>query len=221
MTFDRMSARARVAIVVVSFVLAGIVGFVDAASSAFIAFSIFYLIPIFLASWFGSRALGLLVVVTCGFAGFAADAWTFTPLGVQGAYAYANLGLRLILFGLVCVLFSRLHDAMRREQELVKRERQATDREREAAERLQELNEMQDRLIRSVVTEAHEPLGDIYARVVTLGFDMPNLSMGESREVLNEIADASRRLSELVNTLLREDGGAPIKPGATTRTGLG
>jgi K+-sensing histidine kinase KdpD len=121
----------------------------------------------------------------------------------------------------VCVLFSRLHDAMRREQELVKRERQATDREREAAERLQELNEMQDRLIRSVVTEAHEPLGDIYARVVTLGFDMPNLSMGESREVLNEIADASRRLSELVNTLLREDGGAPIKPGATTRTGLG
>jgi signal transduction histidine kinase len=221
MFFDRMSLRTRVAIVSASFMLAGVVGFIDAASSAYIAFSIFYLVPIFLASWVGTRTLGILVVVTCGFAGFAADAWTFTPLGVHGAYAYANLGLRLILFGLVCVLFSRLHAAMRREQELVKRERKATDREREAAERLQELNEMQDRLIRSVVTEAHEPLGEIYARVVTLGFDMPNLSMGESREVLNEIADASRRLSELVNTLLGEHGDAPTRPGVAAGPELG
>jgi K+-sensing histidine kinase KdpD len=76
-------------------------------------------------------------------------------------------------------------------------------------------------LIRSVVTEAHEPLGDIYARVVTLGFDMPNLSMGESREVLKEIADASRRLSELVNTLLGEDGDAPTRPGVAAGPELG
>jgi signal transduction histidine kinase len=205
MTFDRMSPRARVAIVCASFVLACVVGVVDAASSVFIAFSIFYLIPIFLAAWFGNRVLGLLVAVTSGIAGLAADSWAFSSLGVHGAYTFVNLGLRLILFGLVAVLFSSLHDSMKREQDLVRGEREAADREREAAEHLHELNEMKDRLMRSVVTESHEPLGDIYARVVTLGFDMPTLSMGESREVLNEIADASRRLSELVNSLLQED----------------
>lgn len=219
MFLDRISGRVRVAIVAASFVLAGVVGLVDAASSAYIAFSIFYVIPIFLAAWFGNRVVGVLVVVTCGFAGFAADAWTLGSLGLQGAYAYANLGLRLMLFGLVCVLFSRLHEAMRREQGLVKREREATDREREAAVRLQELNEMQDRLMRSVVTKAHEPLGDIYARVVALGFDMPNLSMGQSREVLNEIADASRRLSHLVDTLLQEEDGASAEPEISARPG--
>jgi K+-sensing histidine kinase KdpD len=93
---------------------------------------------------------------------------------------------------------------MKREQDLVQRERGAADRERAAAERLHELNEMKDRLMHSVATDSREPLADIYARVVTLGFDMPRLSVGESREVLNEIADASRRLSELV-TLLQQN----------------
>lgn len=213
MGVDRLSSKARVAIVVASFVLAGVVGFVDAASSAYVAFSIFYLIPIFLAAWFGSRVLGMLVAATCGLAGFAADVWTLHALGVQGAYAFVNLALRVMLFGLVSVLFSRLHDTMRREQELVRREREAADREREASDRLKELNEMQNRLMRSVVTDSREPLGDIYARVVTLGFDMHKLSMDESREVLNEIADASRRLSELVGTLLQEDHAAPTEPG--------
>jgi K+-sensing histidine kinase KdpD len=205
MTFDRVSPRARVAIICASFLLACMVGVVDAATSAYIAFSIFYLVPIFLVAWFGNRVLGVLVAVTCGLAGFAADSWTFGSLGVHGLYAYANLGLRIVLFGVVAVLFSYLHDSMRREKELVKREQEAADLERDASKRLQELNEMKDRLMRSVVTDAHEPLGDIYARIVTLGFDMPKLSLSESREVLNEIADASRRLSELVNTLLLED----------------
>lgn len=217
MTFDRVSPRARVAIVCASFALAWMVGVVDAASSAYIAFSIFYLIPIFLATWFGNRVVGVLVAVTCGLAGFAADSWTFGSLGVHGAYAYVNFSLRLILFGLVAVLFSSLYDSMRREQEVVRRERGAADREREASERLQELNEMKDRLMRSVVTDAREPLGDIYARVVTLGFDMPTLSMSESREVLNEIADASRRLAELVNTLLQEDRAAEAAAGRGIR----
>jgi K+-sensing histidine kinase KdpD len=213
MVSDRMSSRARVAIVAASFVLACAVGLVDAASSAYIAFSIFYLIPIFLAAWFGRRVLGILVAVTCALAGFAADSWTLNALDVHGGYAFANLCLRLMLFTLVAVLFSRLHDAMRREQELVTREREAADREREASERLQELNEMQVRLMRSVVTDAREPLGDIYARVVALGFDMHQHNMGDSAEILNEIADASRRLSELVETLQQEDRPSTPEPG--------
>lgn len=215
MLFERMSSKGRWAIVSASFVVAGFVGLLDAASSAYIAFSIFYTIPIFLAAWFGNRVVAIVVAVVCGLSGFAADAWTLDSLGVHQAYAFVNLALRLSLFGLVSILFCRLHDTLVRETELAAREREAADREREAAERLQDLNEMKDRLMRSVVADAREPLGDIYARVVTLGFDMPRLTMGESREVLNEIADANRRLSELVNTLLDEQrvADAPAEPG--------
>ena len=66
--------------------------------------------------------------------------------------------------------------------------------------------------MRSVAIGAREPLGDIYARVVTLGFDMHKLSLGESREVLGEIAEASRRLSDLVNTLSNK---APLDKSST------
>ncbi len=171
--------------------------------------------PIFLAAWFGNRVVAVLVAVTCGLSGFAADIWTLDVLGVPQAYAFVNVGLRLILFGVVSILFSHLHDTLVRGTELAAREREAADREREAAERLQDLNEMKDRLMRSVVADAREPLGDIYARVVTLGFDMPRLTMGESREVLNKIADANRRLSALVDTLLDEQraAGTPAEPG--------
>ena len=123
MNVDRISLRARVAIVAAAFVLACVVGFIDAASSAYIAFSIFYLIPIFVAAWIGNRLLGILVAVTCGLVGFVADAWTLDALGVHGAYAYANLGLRLVLFSLVSILVSRHHDTIRREKALTIRER--------------------------------------------------------------------------------------------------
>lgn len=196
------------AIIVGSFVLAAVVGVLDEVSSAFIAFSIFYMIPVYLASWFGNRTLGIVVAAWCAIIGFVADLSSLDALGVDPVYAVANLGLRLILFGSTAIVVSRLRVAMLHEKEASRREREAAEREHEAAERLADLNAMKDQLMRSVVSDAREPLGDIYARVVSLGFDMPKLTMGESQEALYEIADASRRLSELVNTLLEESRAA-------------
>src|SRR4029077_6245268 len=82
------------------------------------------------------------------------------------------------------------------------REQHLAELERAAAARLQELNDIKDALMRSVIVGAREPLGDIYARIVTLGFDLPTLSVAETRAVLAEIADASRRLSALVDNLV-------------------
>jgi signal transduction histidine kinase len=192
------STRSRVLIIGAAFLLVGIVGFVDVLSSVYIAFSIFYLVPIFLAAWYADETSAICVAVAAGFAGLLADLLTLQDLSVDPTYAFANLALRLVLFISVAIVLARFRVAIGREQEVA-------EREREASERLEELNQMKDRLMRSVVMEAREPLADIYARVVTLGFDMPNLTTGQSREVLNEIADASRRLSELVNTLLDEE----------------
>ena len=62
---------------------------------------------------------------------------------------------------------------------------------------------------------AREPLGDIYARIVTLGFDLPTLSVTETRAVLGEIADASRRLSAVVNNLVPDPSALPPTNGST------
>ena len=115
-------------------------------------------------------------------------------------FAIVNLGCRLLLFVLIATLVSRLKETRDREQHLA-------ELEHEAAERLQELNDIKDALMRSVIVGAREPLGDIYARIVTLGFDLPTLSVNETRAVLAEIADASRRLSTLVNNLIPDENG--------------
>jgi Domain of unknown function (DUF4118) len=177
-------------------VLVAIVAFVDSRASE-IAFSIFYVVPIVIAAWYGDRVTGLAIAVASGLGGLAAD---LVSLDHHLAFTLVNLGCRLLLFVLIATLVSRLKETRDREQHLA-------ELEHEAAERLQELNDIKDALMRSVIIGAREPLGDIYARIVTLGFDLPTLSVTETRAVLAEIADASRRLAEIVNNLIPEENG--------------
>ena len=195
---DRLTGTTRrVALTFGCLALVGVVAFVDARVS-FIAFSVFYVVPIALAAWYGDRTSGLILAFAAGLGGLAAD---LSSLGVHHpALAFVNLGCRLLLFVLIALLISRSKETRDREQHLA-------ELEHEAAERLQELNDIKDALMRSVIIGAREPLGDIYARIVTLGFDLPTLSVTETRAVLAEIADASRRLSTLVNNLIPEENG--------------
>ena len=153
--------------------------------------------PIAIAAWYGDRVTGLLLAVSAGLGGLVAD---LVSLDHHLFFTLVNLGCRLVLFVLIAALVSRLKETRDREQHLA-------ELEHEAAERLQELNDIKDALMRSVIVGAREPLGDIYARIVTLGFDLPTLSVTETRAVLAEIADASRRLSTLVNNLIPDENG--------------
>ena len=206
MKVDQLSFRTRATLVALSFVLVGIVGYIDGATSAHIAFSIFYVIPVCLAAWCGNRVTGLLAAVTSALAGLAADV---LGAGAAPVYTYVNLVCRLVLFVLAALLVSRNKEMMGREQAVAAREH-------DAATRLQELNDVKDELMRSVAMDARVPLGDIYARIVTLGFDMTTLTTSETREVLNEVADASRRLSALVDNLLPADRIQPSEPAHET-----
>ena len=186
----------RVALTLGCLALVAIVAFVDSRASE-IAFSIFYVVPIVIAAWYGDRVTGLVVAVASGLGGLLAD---LVSLDHHLFFTLVNLVCRLVLFVLIAALVSRLKETREREQHLA-------ELEHEAAERLQELNDIKDALMRSVIVGAREPLGDIYARIVTLGFDLPTLSVAETRAVLAEIADASRRLSTLVNNLIPEENG--------------
>lgn len=184
--------------------LVAIVAYTDYRSSFYIAFSIFYIVPSALAAWYGDRMTGIVVAVVSGLGGFAADVWASSA---HHLFAWMNMGLRLVLFLLVALMISRIKETREREHRLAELEREAT-------QRLQELNDMKDALMRSVIVGAREPLGDIYARIVTLGFDLPTLSVSETRVVLNEIADASRRLSTMVNSLVPDKSAVPPANGS-------
>ncbi|MGZ5295740.1 MAG: hypothetical protein ACXWEG_09750 [Actinomycetota bacterium] len=204
MKADRLTGNTRrAALALGCLALVATVAYLDGLTSAFIAFSIFYVVPIVIAAWYGDRTIGFVVAVASALGGLAADIWS---IDVRTIYALTNLGCRLLLFILITTMISRLKQTRDREQRLAELEREAT-------RRLQELNDMKDALMRSVIVDAREPLGDIYARIVMLGFDLPTLSVSETRVVLNEIADASRRLSTMVNSLV-PDGEAPPTNGS-------
>jgi signal transduction histidine kinase len=205
MDADQLTGTSRrVALALGCLALVALVAFLDGLTSAFIAFSIFYVVPIVIAAWFGNRTIGLVVAVASALGGLSADIWS---IDVQTVYAVTNLGCRLLLFMLITTMISRLKQTRDREQRLAELEREAT-------QRLQELNDMKDALMRSVIVDAREPLGDIYARIVTLGFDLPTLSVSETRVVLSEIADASRRLSSMVNSLVPDKSALPPANGS-------
>jgi hypothetical protein len=206
METDRsMSTTQRVAFTFGCLALVALVAYLDWLSTSYIAFSVFYVVPIAVAAWYGDRTLALVVAVACGLGGLIAD---LSAPDAHLGFALVNLCCRLVLFSLVATLISRARSTRDREQRL-------SELEREATQRLQELNDMKDELMRSVIVGAREPLGDIYARIVTLGFDLPTLSVTETRAVLAEIADASRRLSALVNHLVPDATVFPPANGST------
>jgi signal transduction histidine kinase len=185
--------RRRVLIAAGAFALIGLVGLVDGQVSG-LAFSPFYLIPVCLVTWFVARAAGVVAAAAASALGLGVEIWWGkSALG----YAYANAGLRLALLTVAALILGRLQQAL-------SRERRVADLEREAAA-------LRAQLMRSVAQDAREPLGQIYANVVDLGFEMSD-SGASSRAVLHEIASASTRLTELVDTLLLEDEELSISP---------
>jgi K+-sensing histidine kinase KdpD len=164
--------------------LIALVGVVDGRSSAYVAFSIFYILPIAAVSWVIGRGAGFVAAAASVAAGFIADLTTIhAPVG----YAFWNLGNRIILFGVIAVLVARLQQALAKEHELVERER--------------ELNDLKSDLMRRVAEDSREPLGEMYAKLVNLAFDADDMSNEQIRTMLAEVANASTRLSSLVSTL--------------------
>jgi hypothetical protein len=173
-----------------------LVGYVDGRSSAYVAFSIFYVIPIAAVTWVAGVRSGALAVLASVVAGFASDVLTIhAPIG----YAVWNLGNRVLLFGLITILLARL--------------RRALDNERRLAERERELGEVKTELMRRVAEESRVPLGEMSAKLVNLGFDADTMSTEEIRALLSEFANASARLSSVVERLADDRSPAAIAAG--------
>ena len=185
----------RAGILALSLGLVALVGYIDGRSSAYIAFSIFYIPPVVLATWFSGRLAGVAVAAAAALMGLAADLWT---MHVSQIYPITNMSFRLLLFSATALVVARLQEALVRERAL-------SEANREAAERLQAANDLKDALMRTVVDDVRAPLGSIFASAVTLRMAQRDLTSADAAELVGQIAEASSNLSALVEQLTQAE----------------
>jgi diguanylate cyclase (GGDEF)-like protein len=99
--------------------LVALIGLLDFLTGWELTFSVFYLAPILMVTWYGTRRIGVAVALLC------AATWTAAYLLSQPTYLnpltpYWNAGVRLAMFLLVVWILSALKDALKHEHELAR-----------------------------------------------------------------------------------------------------
>jgi diguanylate cyclase (GGDEF)-like protein len=106
-------------IVLVGFALIGVIGIADFLSGYELAFSVFYVIPIALVTWFTNQRLGLVTSL------LSAIVWVVADFATGHSYSSAlipiwNTLIRLAFFVLITLLLSGLRSTTERERELAR-----------------------------------------------------------------------------------------------------
>lgn len=105
------------AIVLLGFALVALFGIADYWAPWEFSFSLFYLIPIMLVTWYGARVTGILVSVLSGAVWFLSE-FTTAPSYSHVLDPYWNASVRLGICLLVNFIFYSLKKSMEREREL-------------------------------------------------------------------------------------------------------
>ena len=101
----------------VGFTLVGIIGVIDYLTGFEIAFSLFYLVPIFLVAWQTGKPLGILISIASAFTWFLADMLAGSEYS-RSVIVYWNMFIRFGFFLIVVFLLTSLRKALDHEREL-------------------------------------------------------------------------------------------------------
>lgn len=115
-----MSGTQRVSktsIVIISILLVLLIGFADYITGREISFSIFYLLPILLVTWYGNKALGIYFSGISSLEWILAD-WLTNHLYTHPTIPFWNMVVRLLFFLIVVFMTSRLKAALDNEKKL-------------------------------------------------------------------------------------------------------
>ena len=102
-----------------AFALTILLAGIDHLTGAELSFSVFYLIPISIAAWYGNRRMGYIV---CG---LSAGTWMFVEATTQTLYSqywilFWNSAVRLTAFVVVAYLIAELQRQLQRQQQLAR-----------------------------------------------------------------------------------------------------
>jgi diguanylate cyclase (GGDEF)-like protein len=113
---DRLPGRILGALVLVQVALVGLLDFLTGWE---LAFSLFYLAPILIATWYGTKRTGIAVALLCAVT-WAGAYLLSNPLYLSQIAPYWNAGVRLAMFLLVVWILSALKEALKHEHELAR-----------------------------------------------------------------------------------------------------
>ena len=105
--------------IILSLFLIATVGFLDFMTGFEISFSLFYLVPISLITWFVGRKSGLITSILCAFVWFIADIQSGQNYSMPFIYFW-NTAIRLGFFIIVTELFARLIKALDHQRKLAR-----------------------------------------------------------------------------------------------------
>ncbi len=105
----------------VGFVLIGLIGLTDYLTGYELAFSVFYVIPISLVTWYASRQLGIVMSLA------SAIVWLGADIGTGHTYSHPlipiwNTLIRLAFYVFITLLLSALRNVTEHERELARKD---------------------------------------------------------------------------------------------------
>jgi diguanylate cyclase (GGDEF) domain len=103
--------------IIIGFVLIGIIGICDFLTGYELAFSVFYVLPISLVTWFTSRRLGLVTSFASAIVWLVADISTGHPYS-SSIFPIWNTLMRFTFFVIITLLLSSLKTSITLEREL-------------------------------------------------------------------------------------------------------
>lgn len=138
-----------------SLFLVGLIAYVDYVTGYEQSLLLFYLLPIALATWFGSRSLGLIFSVLSVLGSAISDFGAGIP-----ALGYWNIGMALAAYCVFTLLLSKLRTLLQELDQRVRDRTAALQREIAERERLdREIAEVADRERRRLGQNLHDSLG--------------------------------------------------------------
>jgi two-component system sensor histidine kinase KdpD len=190
-----------------------VVGVADFVSGPRVGLSLFYLVPVALAVWFGGTPQGLAVAGLACVVSLTTD--LVFPEARGAVYVYWNAAIRAGVLLVVVGLLSAMQRALNNERELL-------EREREASTRLEELDQLKDTFLRAVSHDVRNPLAAVVGSAKILQQRGDELSAHQSKGLVDAIVRSGRQITKLIDALLDVERirGRAFEPEAVTPTDL-
>ncbi len=114
---DYLETQSKLFFITIGLMLVILVGIVDYITGYEITFSIFYLIPVAMVSWYAGRRYGILISFASAISWFLADIMAGHPYS-QPLITYWNTSVSLGFFLVVAFILSQLRAELKRERKL-------------------------------------------------------------------------------------------------------
>jgi signal transduction histidine kinase len=170
------------------------VAFIDVKTDISFSLSLFYLMPIGLATWNLGRRAGVAAAAVAAAAGLAAD--LFGPGAEHGAAPYWNSLVQFAFFVVVVQLLATLRES-------VDTQTKRAEKEHRVSSGLRELNDVKDTLLHAVSHDLKGPLAGIIGAMSTIrrGEEL-QLTADEVESLYQMIEQSGRKMNRLVDDML-------------------